>query len=184
MKPKLLLAGALLLVMFVGLVGVFALGSYKAKRASEAEQLARLRAQEVAEMVTVQRRDRRPPRGIAPMTATVRGRLHDKDGNPLPQRTLGIVKEGLRIGDADFSFMSDGLTGEDGSFRFEMPMGQSWQALLPQGGAFDGPRSDGLRIDAPGVGTTPPTHELELRLDGMNLNGRLTPLPAAATLRR
>jgi hypothetical protein len=80
------------------------------------------------------------------------------------------------VGDAGFNFISDGLTGDDGSFRFEMPLGRSWQALLPQGGTLDGPRSEALKISIPAAGTfVALVYDLELRLDGTRLNARLTP---------
>ncbi|MCI0537501.1 MAG: hypothetical protein L0Z50_19980 [Verrucomicrobiales bacterium] len=173
MNVKFLQVFALFLLL-ASLVGLFAFGSCRAKRATEEGQRARARAQ--AQLQIARAQAWQAAEAIAPHTVTVRGRLLDEDGKPLGQRTLGFVKDGLRIGDAGFSFMSDGLTGDDGSFRFDMPVGQSWQALLPQGGTLDGPRSGALLIDTPAIGTPLPEYELELRFDGAKLNARLTPL--------
>jgi hypothetical protein len=117
------------------------------------------------------------PREISKIPAIVSGRLLDQDGKPLGGKSLAFVKEGSVV------IITDGPTGDDGTFQFELPVDQPWQVILLGRRAYGklAPRSEAMITPTPGSSTSDvPNYDLALRLDGTRLQSRLTPLSLEA----
>jgi serine/threonine protein kinase len=111
--------------------------------------------------------------------AIVSGQFLDQDRQPLNGAILAFVKDGQAMREAG-ALITDGPSDANGFFQFELPTDVAWQVILLRNGQ-EVARSPAMRTPAAGSTTTDaPDYDLELRLDGTQLQASLTPLSLSA----
>ena len=128
------------------LVAVIGWSWFRTTQATQGAELARRQA-----LIAEQRAQAAEEFGAEVTALPLRGRLLDKDGNPIPNSQLWIVSPSCQPDRPHVPILKQMTTDAQGRFQTEVLNGRSWQVMRPEFPKPVGPRSRTITVRSTGA---------------------------------